>query len=402
VTPERYWTAVVLFHVGLLLITWRVAARWRDSRHRTLPARAWLGALARDIATLGVLAWVLSFVAPAITNVSELARAPLGAISGRLMGQALFGEGVAVAALLAAWHRNAAPRWRAVALGLASLGLLGVAVDAYSVEPRMLRVRRYVVDRTGGNDPRTIRILHVTDIQTARVGAHEERALRAGLACRPDLIVLTGDYVQDELGRPTEDQAAHDLAALMERIGFQAPLGTFATEGDTGPDCAVVFSGVPVRCLVDATAVVAVPGAGRLAITGLSRNRGRERDPRWLERLLNASPDAEHRIVISHAPDFVDALPWPVDLVLAGHTHGGQVVVPLLGPPRTAIRLSRRYAGGLNDFDGTPLHVSRGVGMERGFTVPVRFLCPPEIGVLDLRIPSATPPNDRSVAQPTP
>lgn len=74
-----------------------------------------------------------------------------------------------------------------------------------------------------------------------------------------------------------------------------------------------------------------------------------------------------------------------VDLVLAGHTHGGQVVVPFFGPPYTASRLPRRYAGGLNDYRGIPLHVSRGVGMERGFAPQVRFLCPPEICVVDVR-----------------
>jgi predicted MPP superfamily phosphohydrolase len=72
--------------------------------------------------------------------------------------------------------------------------------------------------------------------------------------------------------------------------------------------------------------------------------------------------------------------------VLAGHTHGGQVVLPLFGPPRTASRLPRLYAGGLHDFAGTPLHVSRGVGMERGFAPPLRFLCPPEICVLDVHL----------------
>jgi predicted MPP superfamily phosphohydrolase len=103
--------------------------------------------------------------------------------------------------------------------------------------------------------------------------------------------------------------------------------------------------------------------------------------------LLSRGPGAGHRIVISHSPDFVDAMPVSVDLVLAGHTHGGQVVLPLFGPPTTASRLPRLYAGGLHDYRGTPLHVSRGVGMERGFAPPVRFLCPPEICILDLRLP---------------
>jgi predicted MPP superfamily phosphohydrolase len=82
-------------------------------------------------------------------------------------------------------------------------------------------------------------------------------------------------------------------------------------------------------------------------------------------------------------------MPVSVDLVLAGHTHGGQFVLPFFGPPVTASRLPRLFAGGLHDFRGTPLHVSRGVGMERGFSPPVRFLCPPEICVVDLRLSRA-------------
>ena len=132
---------------------------------------------------------------------------------------------------------------------------------------------------------------------------------------------------------------------------------------------------------------VAIP----LTVTGLSRDRGRERDPNWLAWLLGRGPRGDHRIVISHSPDFIDAMPERVDLVLAGHTHGGQVVIPFFGPPRTASRLPRLYAGGLNDYRGTPLHVSRGVGMERGFTPPVRFLCPPEICVLDLNLAGERP-----------
>ena len=257
----------------------------------------------------------------------------------------------------------------------------------------MLRVRRHVVDRANGaSDVTAIRILHVTDIQTPVIGPREELALRTGLSYRPDLIVLTGDYVQDELGRPTEAQAARDLRALVARIGFDAPLGVFATEGDVGPPCRDVFAGTVVRCLVDESALVTLPAGDTLAITGLSRGAGRQRDSAWLERLLRHGLQGDHHIVISHSPDFVDSMPERVDLVLAGHTHGGQVVLPFFGPPKTASRLPRLYAGGLHDYLGIPLHVSRGVGMERGFDVPVRFLCPPEICILDVRLPAAHEP----------
>jgi predicted MPP superfamily phosphohydrolase len=387
-TPERYLLAMILFHTTTLGMACAVAARWWLTERSALPARRWIGSLVMDLGTASVVTYAVALLVTTAVNLDYGRRVALGEISGRLMGQALFGEAILLAAALAWAHRRAGRRTRAAAFTLGAVGLMVVYVEAYRVEPRMLKVRRHVVN-ADFRDASSIRILHLTDIQTPAIGAHEERALRAGLAAHPDLIVLTGDYVQDALGRPTEDDAARDLRALMARLGFDAPLGVYATEGDVGPSCREVFAGTPVRCLVDASAVVQLPDGGTLGITGLSGGRGRERDPAWLAWLLSKGPGADHRIVISHAPDFVDAMPVSVDLVLAGHTHGGQFVLPFFGPPVTASRLPRRFAGGLHDFRGTPLHVSRGVGMERAFSPPVRFLCPPEICVLDLRLSRA-------------
>ena len=389
VTPERFWAATALFHVVVLAASWRVAVTWRDSGRCRLPAASWVGALAKDAGSLVLFAYAVSLLAPAVMNLGDLARLRVGPISGRLMGQLLFGEAILIGVALALSHRRAGRPGRGAALGVTALGLLAIYAEAYRVEPDMLRVRQHRVDRAhgpkGGTD---VRILHLTDIQTPAIGPHEERALRTGLSHRPDLIVLTGDYVQDALGRRTEEQAARDLRVLITRIGFKAPLGVFATDGDVGPSCRDVFAGTVVRCLVDESTLVNLPGGDTLAITGLSRGGGRQRDSAWLERLLKLGPHGDHRIVISHAPDFVDSMPERVDLVLAGHTHGGQVVLPFFGPPKTTSRLPRLYAGGLHDYEGIPLHVSRGIGMERGFDVPVRFLCPPEICVLDVRLPA--------------
>ena len=388
-TPERYLLAMILFHTTTLGIAWAVAARWWRTERGALSPRRWTRSLVLDVATASVATYAVSLLATTAVNLDYGRRVYLGEISGRLMGQALFGEAILLAAVLAVAHRRIGQTARAAVFGLCAVGLTAVYLDAYRVEPRLLKVRNHVVN-ADLRDAAPIRILHLTDIQTPAIGAHEERALRAGLASHPDLIVLTGDYVQDALGRPTEEDAARDLRALMARIRFDAPLGVYATEGDVGPSCREVFAGTPVRCLVDASTVVTLPDGDTLGITGLSRGRGRERDPAWLAWLLSKGPGADHRIVISHSPDFVDAMPVGVDLVLAGHTHGGQFVLPFFGPVVTASRLPRLFAGGLHDFRGTPLHVSRGVGMERGFSPPVRFLCPPEICVLDLRLSRST------------
>ena len=389
-TAERLWIAMVLFHAAVGFAAWRVGKQWSDPARCQSPTAAWLSLLTGDLCVLAVFTYIASLAAAFVANLgTDVWSLRVGPITLRLLGQALFAEGVLLGLILTLRHQIARRSLRAALLGVLACVLLAANVDAYYVEPKMLAVRRHAVDGAAGAVlTRTVRILHITDIQTPSIGAHEEEALRTGLAYQPDLIVLTGDYVQDALGRPTEEQAARDLRALMSRVSFKAPLGIFATEGDVGPSCAVVFAGTEVRCLADQSARVFLPGGGTLGITGLSRGHGRSRSPEFLGRLLSLAPSADHRIIISHAPDFVDALPVTVDLVLAGHTHGGQVVVPFFGPPKTAIRLPRRYAGGLHVYGGTPLHVSRGVGMERGFEIPVRFLCPPEICVLDVRLPA--------------
>jgi predicted MPP superfamily phosphohydrolase len=388
VTPERFWLAVALFHAMVLAGTWFILRRWRDPLRCSLAMGDWLTTLGRDLGALAVFTYLASLLATVAANVGyDLGRVHVGPITLRLLGQAIFLEGLLVAMALAYRHRGARRIPRAAIFAAAAVALFAINVDAYYVEPRSLSVRRHsVAGSPGAAGGGTIRILHISDIQAPAIGAHEERALGTGLSYRPDLIVLTGDYVQDALGVATEEEASRDLRALIRRLRFAAPLGVFATDGDVGPPCRVVFAGTDVICLVDESARVALPRGGTLGITGLSRGRGRERSPERLARILSAAPGADHRIVISHSPDFVDAMPIKVDLALAGHTHGGQVVIPFFGPPKTAIRLPRRYAGGLNDYRGTPLHVTRGVGMERGFEIPVRFLCPPEVCLLDLTL----------------
>jgi uncharacterized protein len=392
VTSGRFWTSALLFHALLVPACWYVFSRWQRPQRREMGGGAWWRAAAREVVLLALLTYAASLLAPLAVTGGRLSRWLLGDIALRLVAQALFGEAILLSAAAALTHRRAGRRATAVVCWAAAAVLFATYVDAYHVEPRLLKLRWHRVDRARGQrGAETIRILHITDVQTPSIGAHEERALRMGLATRPQLIVFTGDYVQNEMGRRTDQKAVRDLQALIARVGFRAPLGVFATNGDAGPPCRDVFEGTDVRCLVDESAIVRLPAGGTLKVTGLSRNRGRERDPAFLARLLARGGEADHQVVISHAPDFVDVAPAGLDLVLAGHTHGGQVVLPLFGPPATAMRLPRRYAGGLNDFNGTPLHVSRGVGMERGFAVPIRFLCPPEICVLDVRLPASGP-----------
>jgi predicted MPP superfamily phosphohydrolase len=388
VTPFRFCFVLLLYHAAATAIAIQFFRKWHAPRGvgNTFSA----GRFSALISMIGLVI-VAAALAAMLPNVNWLSRLRLGSIVARLLGQFVFGEAVA----LCVWELVRSLRLRRFAPALSSslLGVVLIAVywEGYRREPGQLFARHHVVDRIGGRPGTSVRILHISDIQTPTIGAHEERALREGLATRPDVIVFTGDYVQDRLGIPSEDRAAADLRQLMRRIGFTAPLGVFATEGDVGPDCAAVFAGTNVRCLANTSVILDVPGAGSLGVVGLTRASSRARDTASLTALLaGQASHARHRVIVAHAPDFVDALPPSagVDLILAGHTHGGQVVLPVIGPLLTASRLPRAHAGGLSLFGEYPLHVTRGVGMERAFAPPVRFLCPPEICVIELRLPT--------------
>jgi predicted MPP superfamily phosphohydrolase len=373
---SNFLFSATLFH--LLLIP---ACGWLLARHGArLAGRRRSPGLLPDLALLAGLAATLALVL-------GIPAPPSGFTTMRLLAQALFGEGPLLLLGLAASHLRKGQRTWAAGLGAATVLLLAVYVQAYHVEPRDLRVVRHEVDlRAGAAETGRLRIVHLSDIQTDRVGDHEERALRAALAEKPDLIVLTGDYIQPRLD-DTRVQAAADLRALLRRLPFEAPLGVFAVQGDTdGRHWPGVLRDTPVRCLTSEVARVPLPGGRTLSLVGLSLEESRGDDGSALS-LVSRAPAEDLRVVLGHRPDYVRTLAGRarVDLALAGHTHGGQIVLPGYGAPITLSRLPRRYASGLHLYEGLRLHVSPGVGMERLTAPQVRFFCPPEVSVLEVR-----------------
>lgn len=378
---SRFDLLQVLFHLPLLTLAG--VALLRARRAPWSPRQALgglLGFLLAAVLGAGLCAAVF-FPATGFTGL-------------RLLAQALFGELplLLLAAALLSW-RVAAP----LLAGLAGLGgtlLLAVYTWAYHVEPHRLESRQHTLVLGWETEPAgslelagTLRVVHLSDIQTADPGEHERRAVRAAAALRPDLVVLTGDYAQPRAGGAPREAVEGRLNALLREERLLAPLGVFAVPGDVDLHWPAPLEGLGWRLLSDQSARVALPGGRTLALVGLSLGTSRGRAPERLRALLDGVDGGDYLLVFGHRPDFARDLArlGRADLALAGHTHGGQVALPFFGPPITKTSLPRRYAGGLNDYQGLPLHVSRGVGMERGTAPQLRFLCPPEVCLLEVR-----------------
>lgn len=290
----------------------------------------------------------------------------------------------AALALLGLW-----PGW-AWALGaVVAVQALGVALLYWGavVEPGRLSLTRLEVAVEGlpaGSAP--VRLLHITDLHVERLAEREERVLALAEEARPDLIVITGDYVNLSYNG---DVATHaDVQALLRRL--DAPHGIYATLGSPPVDLREhvpgLFEEISVRLLRDEAVTVDLGGDRRLALLGVDCTHHLDEDGATLARLTAASPDDVPRLLLYHSPELMPAAAeHGLDLYLCGHTHGGQVRLPGYGAVITSSQLGREYVMGHYRRGRTNLYVSRGIGFE-GLSAPrVRFLSPPEMTLVTLR-----------------
>jgi hypothetical protein len=275
-------------------------------------------------------------------------------------------------------------------LAWASLATVPLVLYASFVEPYRLVTERADVPIVAARAlPRPITVGVLADVQLVEVSEREREAVRRVMDARPDLILIPGDLAQ--VG---SDNVPALAAAYRELLApLDAPLGVFCVHGDceTKNDARTLIAGTRVRFLDDE--VVAIERDGlRVTLAGISLRTYTD-TARAALRALETRPGDELRVVLAHRPDVLYELPAPtrVDLVVSGHTHGGQVQLPLVGPPLVLSRVPRSVgAGGLHEVDGRRVYVSRGIGWEHGHAPRLRFLCPPEVSLLKLT-PAARP-----------
>lgn len=272
--------------------------------------------------------------------------------------------------------------------GLAALGAGGAATAGYArwIEPNQLEVTTRLVPLAPAKARPVLRVLQLSDLHASAVVplALIARAIDLGLAHKPDLIALTGDFITT-----TYDRFA-DYGRLLARLSAAAP--TFACPGNhdggawarraggyaTLAPVRALLNGAGIPCLENEWRALTVAGR-RVQLVGAGDFWSGDCTPAAVFPHLPERNEAT-RIVLNHNPDAKElfrAQDW--DLMLCGHTHGGQLRLPFLGAPFAPV-VDKRYMEGLHPWEGRWLHTTRGVGNLHG----VRFNCPPEVSVLDV------------------
>ncbi len=247
-----------------------------------------------------------------------------------------------------------------------------VVVYGSFVEPRMLTVRRYGVRIGDGRRALTVALISDTHLGQYRHREWLEEVVRRVNALGPDLVVIDGDIVSNASG--IEELAP--LADLRGRFGTYAALGNWDYHAGA-VDVRKRVESYGVEVLTNESVPIGVDGA-EVRLAGLDDVRYGHPD---IDAALRDVAPGTPTILLVHNPDAASlAESRGVDLILAGHTHGGQIRLPLLGPvPHMPITIGQQFDRGLFFYGPSRLFITPGVG-ESG--PRARLFDPPEISFL--------------------
>jgi predicted MPP superfamily phosphohydrolase len=274
---------------------------------------------------------------------------------------------------------------------LQAIGTL-LVLYGFWVEPHRLGLTRQTLHSPKLTNTRPLKLLHLGDLH-AEIGvtARERELIRQVQATQPDLILFSGDFLNLSY---LHDQRAW-AAAREVLAALHAPLGVFAVSGSPAVDLPEIVPQVlagldNIRWLQDEVITVRHDDA-QIDIVGLTCTHKPFVDgPRLNDVLAQARGPAPaaplpFTILLYHTPDLApEAADAGVDLQLSGHTHGGQVRLPLYGALFAASLYGKRFEVGRLNEGLLTLYVTRGIGMEGKGAPRVRFLAPPEIILWEL------------------
>jgi uncharacterized protein len=270
--------------------------------------------------------------------------------------------------------------------GLLGSSVVGTAAYAGGIEARGLAVTRYAPKPPAWPASQRLSITVIADVHAGGPNmtvSHIRRVVDTANELRSDLVVLLGDYIATYPfvhARMPNKVWAPELARLVAPLGTWAVLGNHDWwDGVAGVRSALTAVGIPV---LENDAVLLGPDGARFWLAGLGDQRayrlghGRFRGVDDLPRTLAQIRTADPALLLAHEPDIFVQLPARFALTLAGHTHGGQIRLPLIWPAFVPSKYGARYAYGHVVEESRHMIVSGGLGTS---FIPARLGVPPEV-----------------------
>lgn len=291
----------------------------------------------------------------------------------------------AVALVCVVWRRRYLAFKRSLAVSLVLMLPASFGIYATNVEPNRIVVDHFRDSLNTGRVGGDFRLVVLSDIQAEHVGDHEKRSARIAGEQNGDLILYAGDLISGE-----DDPLPRQTGAFVDLVkDMKSGYGSFFVAGDhdlARPLEEIVTVGGGMF-LSNEVRTVDVRGV-HVGVLGLE-NASNSSEAIAAMKSFAARSDLDYKIVLAHHPDVALFAPSGIDLMVGGHTHGGQVQLPFFGPVMTLSAIPRRQAaGGLFDYPGgNKLFVTRGIGVEHGEAPVVRFMDPPEVAVVSVSAP---------------
>jgi len=273
--------------------------------------------------------------------------------------------------------------WTAVAAVLLAGLLAYMVAQAFAVSLTRVRMECPRLPREFDG----FRILQFSDLHMSQLGSRERRLHRLTRGLSPDISVLTGDLAAEEV-------SARELAMVAE--DSDAEMGMYAISGNADVRYPQAWAGVKrvlreegIEVLENEHRVLTRDGAS-IVLAGVDDPHTGQDD---LPAALRGAPEGTFILLLAHSPAIIiPAIEMGCDVVLSGHTHGGQLVLPGIGPLLTRSGYGQKLSSGLFageklrrvigvDPGNTQIYISRGIGSS---FLPIRLLCRPEVTLFEL------------------
>ncbi len=279
-------------------------------------------------------------------------------------------------------HAFKNPKYQKLPSALHSFGIifslltLIVSFYAFFIEPFHFEITSHEVSIS--QEPLRLKVVHITDIQTDYLGKKEKNLVEKVNALRPDLILITGDYFNG--GEQSHPRAFRSARYVLKNL--EAKYGVYGVSSDSNlPESHfALFEGLEATWLENQSVEIGTEN-GKFTLIGLSRD-----NPDLAKSWADVDPTLP-KILLYHGPEIFFAPEIIVknpELILVGHTHGGQVALPIIGPVTSATPYGGDIARGWFEKEGVKMYVNRGIGLEGNWAPRIRFLTRPEIAILEI------------------